>query len=79
MLRYKFNVAEALERIGFNTYQAKTTKILSQDTLKKLKNDDTSITLDTLNRLCVLLDMEPKNIIEYIEDDKEIEKYRLAK
>lgn len=37
MLKYKINIADALERKGFNTYKAKTTKILSQDTLKKSK------------------------------------------
>ncbi len=35
MLKYKINIADALERKGFNTYKAKKTKILSQDTLKK--------------------------------------------
>lgn len=37
MLKYKINIADALERRGFNTYKAKTTKVLSQDTLKKIK------------------------------------------
>lgn len=35
MLKYRFNVGDALERVGFNTYKAKTTGLLSQDTLKK--------------------------------------------
>ena len=39
MLKYKINVADALERKGFNTYKAKTSKILSQDTLKKIKRE----------------------------------------
>ncbi len=46
MLKYKFNVGEALERAGLNMYKAKTTKVLSQNTLKKIKNEDTSISLD---------------------------------
>ena len=37
MLKYKFNMEEALERAKFNTYKAKTTGLLSQDTLKKNK------------------------------------------
>lgn len=37
MLKYKIDVADALERKGFNLYKAKTTKLLSQDTLKKFK------------------------------------------
>ena len=42
MLKYRFDVGDALERIGFNMYKAKTTGILSQDTLKKIKNEDTN-------------------------------------
>lgn len=75
MLKYKFNVGEALERAGFNMYKAKTTKILSQDTLKKLKNDDTAISLESLNRVCILLGMQPKDIIEYVSDEEEEKRF----
>ena len=74
MLKYKFNVGEALERAGFNMYKAKTTKIISQDTLRKLKNDDTNISLESLNRVCAILDMQPKDIIIYVEDEAERKK-----
>lgn len=37
MIKYRFNVGDALERAGFNTYKAKTSGLLSQDTLKRLK------------------------------------------
>lgn len=76
MLRYKINIADALERKGFNTYRAKTTKILSQDTLKKLKNEDTNISLESINRICILLDMQPKDLIEYVENEEEKNKYK---
>lgn len=74
MIKYKFNVGDALERAGINMYKAKTTKILSQDTLKKIKNEDTSISLESLNRVCAILDMQPKDLIVYVEDKKELEK-----
>lgn len=77
MLRYTIDVADALERKGFNTYKAKKTKLLSQDTLKKLKNEDTNISLESLNKICMILDLQPKNIIEYVEDVEEKEKYNL--
>lgn len=75
MLKYKINIAEALERKGFTTYTAKKTKILSQDTLKKLKNEDTSISLETINRLCMILDMEVNDILLYVEDEDEKKKF----
>ena len=80
MIVYKINVYDALERKGFNMYKAKTTKIISQDTLKKLKNDDTNITLKSLNAICSLLDMQPKDILEYRdtkEDLEEREKFKI--
>jgi len=73
MLRYRFNVADALERAGMNMYQAKKSGVLSQNTLNKIKNEDTSIQLDSLNKICMILDMQPKDIIEYVHDEKEKE------
>lgn len=76
MLKYRFNVGDALERAGFNTYKAKTSGLLSQDTLKKIRNEDTNINLKSLNNLCLILDMQPKDILIYEEnpEEKEIRK-----
>lgn len=75
MIKFKIDIADALERKGFNTYKAKTTKILSQDTLKKIKEENTNISLESLNRICILLDMQPKDLIEYVENKEEKKKY----
>lgn len=77
MLKYKINIADALERANFNTYKAKTSGILSQDTLKKLKNEDTKVSLEALNRLCMILDMDLKDIIKYEENEEEKKKFSL--
>ena len=74
MIKYRFNIGDALDRIGINGYVAKTTKILSQDTIKKLKNEDTNISLETINRLCCIPDMQPKDLIKYEEDEEEKKK-----
>lgn len=65
MLKYKFKVGDALERAGFNTYKAKTMGLLSQDTLKKIKSENTDISLKALNNLCVILDMPPGTILDF--------------
>lgn len=70
MLKYKFNMADALERAGFNSYKAKTTGVISQDTLKKVKNESTDISLKALNGLCSILDMQPGAILEWEPDEK---------
>ena len=73
MLKYKIDIGDALERIGFNAYKAKTTKLLSQDTLKKVKSDDTNISLKSLNSICMILDMQPKDLLMYVETEEEKE------
>lgn len=73
MLKYKINVGDALERAGFNTYKAKTSGLLSQDTLKKIKNEDTNISAKSLNNLCMILDMQPKDIFMYEETAEDLE------
>ena len=43
--------------------------------MKKFRNGDTSISLDNLNRLCAVLEMQPRDIIKYVETDEDREKY----
>ena len=73
MLKYRFNVGDALDRAGFNTYKAKISGLLSQDTLKKIRNEDTNINLKSLNNLCLILEMQPKDILIYEETPEELE------
>lgn len=78
MLKYRIDVADALERKGFNLYKAKITKLLSQDTLKKIQREDTNISLESLNKVCLILDMQPKDLIEFqatAEEEAEKKKY----
>ena len=74
MLKYKIKMDDALERANFNTYKAKTSGLLSQDTLKKIKAESTDISLKALNNLCLILDMPPGAILDYEATDEEIER-----
>ena len=83
MIKYKINVIEELKKVGVNTMLAKQTGIFSQSTMMKFKNGDTSITVEMLNRLCCILEMQPRDILKFVEveeDQKRIlevlEKYR---
>ena len=73
MLEYKIDVIKELDTVGINTTTAKKTGLFAQTTMKKFKEGDTSISLDNLNRLCAVLEMQPRDIIKYVEteDDKE--------
>ena len=53
-------------------YKAKTTGLISQETLKKIKNEDTNISAKSLNSLCLILDMQPKDIFIYEETHEDL-------
>ncbi len=75
MLVYKIDVIKALSDVGINTTVARNTGIFGQETMKKFKNKDTKISLDNLNRLCAVLEMQPRDIIKYVETDEDRKKY----
>lgn len=76
MLVYKINVIEELKKVGINTTKAKETGVFGQATMKKFKDGDTSISLDNLNRLCCVLEMQPRDIIKYVETERDSEIYQ---
>lgn len=67
MLEYKIDVISELSKVGINTTTAKQSGIFAQATMKKFKDKDTNISLDNLNRLCCVLEMQPRDIIKYVE------------
>lgn len=75
MLQYKIDVIAELAKVGINTTIARNTGIFGQATMKKFRDKDTTISLDNLNRLCAVLEMQPRDIIKYVETDEDREKY----
>lgn len=75
MLKYKINVYDALKRKGFTTYKAQKTRLISQDGLKKIKEENTDLTLKTINNICMILDLQPKDILEYVETEEDRKKF----
>lgn len=74
MLEYKINVLKELSNVGINTTSARKTGIFAQATMRKFRDGDTNISLDNLNRLCAVLEMQPRDIIKYVETDDDREK-----
>lgn len=73
MIRYKLNIFDALSRAGFTTYTAKRTGLIAQGTMKKIQTEDPGLSLETLNKICALLDLQPKDLIEYVPTDADRE------
>ncbi|MEG2101961.1 MAG: helix-turn-helix domain-containing protein [Flavobacterium sp.] len=74
MIEYKIDVISELKRIGINTTKARESGVFAQATMKKFKEKDTSISLDNINRLCCVLEMQPRDILKYIETEEDREK-----
>lgn len=74
MLEYKIDIISELARVGINTTTARKSGIFGQDTMRKFKAKDTGISLEILNRLCCILEMQPRDIIKYVETDEDREK-----
>ncbi len=67
MLTYKIDVIESLKEAGYNSTRILKENIISQSAMQKLRKGE-MVGIKTLEQLCVLLDMQPGNIIKYIED-----------
>ena len=66
MLTYKIDVIETLKENGYNSTKILRENLLSQSALQKLRRGE-MVGIKSIEKLCELLDMQPGNIIKYIE------------
>lgn len=66
MLVYKINVIETLKESGYNSTKILRENLLSQSAMQKLRRGE-MVVIKSIEKLCELLDMQPGNIIKYIE------------
>ena len=66
-IRYKVNVIDALKAAGYSTYRIRKGKLLHEMTLQALRNDK-MVSWDVLDKICGLLDCQPGDIIERVDD-----------
>lgn len=69
MIKYKIDVLEALKNKGYSTYKIRNDKILNESTVQKLRSNK-YINMENLDKLCILLDCQPGDLLEFIPDDK---------
>ena len=67
MLAYKIDVIETLKESGYNSTRILRENVLSQSAMQKLRKGE-MVGIKTLEQLCELLDMQPGNIIKYVEN-----------
>ena len=66
MLVYKIDVIESLKEAGYNSTVILRKNILSQSAMQSFRRNE-MVGIKTLEKLCELLDMQPGNIIKYVE------------
>ena len=67
MLAYKIDVLEALKESGYNTTRLRREKLLGENAIQSLRRGE-MVGIIALEKICSLLDMQPGNIIKYVED-----------
>lgn len=67
MLVYKIDVLEELKNNGYNTTRLRKEKLLGENSIQYIR-EGKMVGAKALDNICKLLDMQPGNIIKYIED-----------
>ena len=68
MIRFRIDILKALKENGYNTTYLRKNKILSESTIQKIRNKDTSLTLKNLDVICAMLEMQPGDVVEYVDE-----------
>ncbi|WP_028510100.1 helix-turn-helix transcriptional regulator [Ruminococcus sp. NK3A76] len=69
MIIFKIDILKALKENGYNTTYLRKNKILSESTIQKIRNKDTSLTLKNLDVICSMLEMQPGDVVEFIKTE----------
>ena len=67
MIVYKIDVLESLKSAGYTTTRLRKEKLLGENIIQYLRQGK-PVGIDSINKLCRMLDKQPGDIIEYEED-----------
>ena len=74
MWRYKIDILKELSNRGYTSTKMRKDKIMSEGTMQHIRNGK-GISIDTLNTICLILRLEPSDIIEIVPTDEEKIRY----
>ena len=66
-IRYKVDVMAALKKKGYTSTKIREEKLIGQSYLQQLRHGEL-VSWKTLDTICALLECQPGNLIEYVED-----------
>lgn len=73
MIRFKIDILASLKEAGYNQTLLQKGGLLPKSTIQALK-DGGNITLDSLNKVCILTGLQPGDLLEYVSIPEETEK-----
>ena len=76
MIRYKIDVFKELSNHGFNQTRIQRENVLPRQTITNIRAGK-SITVETLNKICVMCNLQPGDIIEVVLTDEDRMKYNI--
>lgn len=69
-LVYKIDILAALKQKGYNTTTIRKDKLLAEGVMQSLR-EQKPISWANISKICELLDCQPGDILEYVEDEEE--------
>jgi len=68
MFVYKIDVLESLKEAGYNHGRLYRERQISQPSIQKIRRGEV-VGINTLHTICKLLDMQPGNVIKYVDEE----------
>lgn len=69
-IRYKVDVMAALKEHGYSSTRIREEKLIGQSYLQQLRHGEL-VSWKTLDTICMLLECQPGDLIEYVKDGGE--------
>ena len=69
MLRYKVDILKELKEKDYTSYRLRKDKLIGESRIQKIRKGEIA-SKETLNTICKLLQCQPGDILEYVEDEQ---------
>lgn len=66
-IQYKIDIMQALKEAGYSSTKIREDKLIGQSYLQQLRHGEL-VSWKTMNTICRLLNCQPGDIIEYVDD-----------
>ena len=66
-IRYKIDIMAALKAKGYTSTKIREEKLIGQSYLQQIRHGEL-VSWKTLDTLCALLECQPADLVEYVED-----------